>query len=124
MAHPHSLPFNLLSFTCWNGRVDLGCGSLLIERRDIKRADESEHDVDSCLEAPHYHRIGRSLGVPYTIERQGEHYGKVPWAQPPLEGTAILQDPNTNTTSPGISPKQLPGSVINERVKGKARNPQ
>ena len=42
--------------------------------------------------------------------------------RPPLEGIAIDIDPNTNTTSPGISPYAMWGSVMSLCVNGNAKN--
>ena len=39
---------------------------------------------------------------------------------PPLEGTAMLNEPNTNATRPGTSPYAMPGWCMSSRVKGNA----
>ncbi len=40
---------------------------------------------------------------------------------PPLEGTAMLNDPKTKATSPGMRPKQVPWEKMSCRVKGNAK---
>lgn len=69
-----------------------------------------EYAVPSVLEIPNRERANM------TARFQGP--------RPPFEGTAIEQEPKTNTTRPGRKPQAIPGCSMRWRVNGNARKQQ